>query len=129
MIVYKIIGIGITGAILSLLVKQYRPDFAIALPILTAVAIFVLCVPYIETGLKALSDITDMSGIDMDKAGIVIKIIGGSYIFQFASDICVDAGERSVASKIELSGKLVIIAMSMPIIYRLLDLVKDIINF
>ena len=38
-------------------------------------------------------------------------------------------GERSIASKIELGGKLVIVAMSMPIIYSLLDIVKDIINF
>ena len=129
MIIYKIIGIGITGAILSVLVKQYRPDFAIAVPILVSVAIFVFCVPYIESAVDMLSDITDKAGIDMGKAGIVVKIIGVAYVCQFASDICTDAGERSIASKIELGGKLVIVAMSMPIIYSLLDIVKDIINF
>ncbi len=129
MIIYKIIGVGITGAILSILIKQYRPDFAIAVPILVSAAIFMFCVPYIEGAIDMLSDITDKAGIEIGKAGIVIKIIGVAYICQFASDICADAGERSIANKIELGGKLVIVAMSMPIIYSLLDIVKEIINF
>ncbi len=129
MIIYKIIGIGITGAILSVLIKQYRPEFAMAVPVLVSVAIFMFCVPYIESGIDMLSSITDKAGIETGKAGIVIKIIGVSYICQFASDICTDAGERAIAGKIELGGKLVIIAMSMPIIYSLLDIVKEIINF
>ncbi len=129
MLIYKIIGIGITGAVLSLLVKQYRPDFAIALPVLVSIVIFMACAPYIDGITEMLWDISENAGIEMSKVGIIIKIIGVSYICQFASDICTDAGEKTIAGKIELGGKLVIIVLSMPIIYNLLDLVGEIINF
>ena len=74
-------------------------------------------------------NIAEESGIDTAYVKIVIKIIGVAYICQFASDICKDAGESSIAGKIELGGKIVIITMSMPIIYGLLELVSRIINF
>lgn len=129
MLIYKIIGIGITGAILSLIVKQHRPDFAIAIPILVAVVVIGVCAPYIETVLNMFENIADSAGIEISQVRIVIKIIGVAYICQFASDICKDVGESSISSKIELGGKLIIITLSMPIVYNLLELVSRIINF
>ena len=69
------------------------------------------------------------TGVNLFHIEIVLKIIGISYICQFAADICKDAGEASIAGKIELGGKIIIISLSMPIIYNLLDLVNHIINF
>lgn len=125
----KVIGVGITGMVLSLLIKQYRPDFAITIPILVSAIIITACTPYIESILEMLHNIAEISGIEIAKITIIIKIIGIAYICQFASDICMDAGERAIAGKIELCGKLIIIALSIPIIYNLLDLVNGIINF
>ena len=59
----KIIGIGLSGAVLSLIIKQYRPDIAIAVPILTAAAITLLCVPYISSMIDMFERIADQSGI------------------------------------------------------------------
>lgn len=129
MLIYKIVGIGICGAILSLIVKQYRPDFAIAIPILTSAAIIGSCVPYIKTVLELFENIANKTGIEITQLRIVIKIIGIAYICQFASDICRDIGEGSISGKIELGGKVVIITLSAPILYNLLELVGRIINF
>ena len=129
MLVFKIIGIGICGTVLALTVKQYRPELAIAVPVLSAAAILLLCVPYLSSVLAMLESIAEESGIDTAYVKIVIKIIGVAYICQFASDICKDAGESSIAGKIELGGKVVIITLSMPIIYGLLELTSKIISF
>lgn len=129
MIVFKIIGIGICGTVLALTVKQYRPELAIAVPVLSAAAILLLCVPYLSSVLTMFQNIAEESGIDTAYVKIVIKIIGVAYICQFASDICKDAGESSIAGKIELGGKVVIITLSMPIIYGLLELTSKIISF
>lgn len=129
MLVFKIIGIGICGTVLALTVKQYRPELAIAVPVLSAAAILLLCVPYLSSVLTMFQNIAEESGIDTAYVKIVIKIIGVAYICQFASDICKDAGESSIAGKIELGGKVVIITLSMPIIYGLLELVSKIISF
>ena len=129
MLVFKIIGIGICGTVLALTVTQYRPELAIAVPVLSAAAILLLCVPYLSSVLTMFQNIAEESGIDTAYVKIVIKIIGVAYICQFASDICKDAGESSIAGKIELGGKVVIITLSMPIIYGLLELTSKIISF
>lgn len=129
MLVFKIIGIGICGTVLALTVKQYRPELAIAVPVLSAAVILLLCVPYLSSVLTMFQNIAEESGIDTAYVKIVIKIIGVAYICQFASDICKDAGESSIAGKIELGGKVVIITLSMPIIYGLLELTSKIISF
>ena len=129
MLIFKIIGIGITGAVLSILIKQYKPELAISIPILTVAVIVMICVPYLRAVISAFEDIANRSGIEMAHMKIVIKIIGIAYVCQFASDICTDAGERAIASKIELGGRIAIITVSMPIMYNLLELISDIISF
>lgn len=127
MIIFRLIATGITGAVLSVLIKKQRPEIAIAIPIVTAVIILTMCAPYLAAALEGFNNITEISGIDMVHIQTVLKIIGIAYICQFAADICKDAGEGSIASKIELGGKIVIITLSMPIIYDLLELVESII--
>ncbi len=129
MIVLRIVGIGIVTMILSLLIRQYRPEMAVAVSVCGAVLILSMCVPYLSSVIEMFKDIANGAGVNLSHIEIVLKIIGISYICQFAADICKDAGEASVAGKIELGGKIVIITLSMPIIYNLLDLVRDIINF
>lgn len=114
---------------MALTVKQYRPELAIGVSILTAAAILFMCIPYLASVLVMFENIADESGIESEYIKTVIKIIGTAYIFQFASDICKDAGETSVANKLELGGKIIIIVLSMPILYAILELVNNIINF
>lgn len=129
MLVVKVIGIGLIGTVLSILIKQHKPEMSIFIPILTAAAILGLCVPHINAVIKVFTDIADSTGIEIEHIKIVIKIIGIAYICQFASDICSDAGEKAISGKIELGGKFAIITMSMPIIQSMLELTAKIINF
>lgn len=57
----------------------------------------------------------------------LIKIIGIAYICEFASQICIDAGENAIAKKIELSGKILIMSCSIPILNDLLELILTVI--
>lgn len=125
----QIIGIGIITAILSLIIKQHRPELAVALPMLGAAAIILCIAPYLKGILTMFEDMAKRVGLESRYLHMVIKIIGVAYLCQFASELCKDAGEGSMASKIELAGKVMILTLSMPVIYRLLDLVSDIINF
>ena len=76
-----------------------------------------------------LRDITARAGVESRYIGVVLKIMGIAYISQFASELCRDAGEGAIASKIEVAGKIIIMTISMPIIYSLLEVVNEIIRF
>ena len=51
----------------------------------------------------------------------ILKIIGIAYIAEFAAQISKDAGLGSIASKIELAGKVLILAMAVPILTVLIE--------
>lgn len=125
---FKIIGIGLTGAVLSVFIKQYRLEAGVAISVLTGAIIIGICLPYISALTEMLKNIGDTAGINSAHIKIVLKIIGVAYICQFASDICRDAGESGTGAKIELGGKVIIMGLSMPIIYNLLELVSKIIK-
>ena len=57
----------------------------------------------------------------------LLKIIGVGYLIEFAASICNDSGNSSIADKIILSGKLIIFALSLPIITNLFNLVMELI--
>lgn len=123
------IGFGMTATVLSLLIRQYRPELSMAIPVIAAAAIFAMAAPYLKAVVAMFEDIADQVGMEDTYFRIVIKIIGAAYITQFAAEMCRDAGEGAIAGKIELGGKVLILTMSMPILYRLLSLVSSMINF
>lgn len=127
--ILQVIGIGLIVTVLSLLMKQQRPELAMMLPLLGTAAIIFLVAPYLKEILTMFEQIAKEAGLESEYLRIVIKIIGVAYLCQFAAELCKDAGEGSMASKIELAGKVMILTLSMPIIYRLLDIVGNIIHF
>ena len=57
---------------------------------------------------------------------VALKIIGVSYLARFAAQICRDAGEGAIAIKVEMAAKVVILALSLPVIRALIQLVIQI---
>jgi stage III sporulation protein AD len=51
----------------------------------------------------------------------ILKIIGIAYIAEFGAQISKDAGQGAIASKIELGGKILILAMAIPILTALIE--------
>ncbi len=67
------------------------------------------------------------SNINMVYLSTILKIIGIAYIAEFASQITKDAGQAAISSKIEFSGKIIILAMAIPIITAIIESILNII--
>ena len=52
---------------------------------------------------------------------ILLKITGISILTEYAVSICKDSGENSIANKIDLGGKVIVISMSIPVISTALE--------
>ena len=76
-----------------------------------------------DSMIQVIRQIGSYISINEQYIGILIRVIGISYICEFSSALCKDAGYASIASQIEMAGKLTILVMSMPIILALLDTV------
>ena len=124
--VIKIIGIGLLALIIIVILKQYKPEFAIYVSMIAGVLILVLSIQKLTGIINLLQSFANKTYINKSFLSILLKITGIAFITEFAVSICSDAGEKAIASKIEIGSKVIIIAMSIPIITSLLELVIEI---
>ena len=121
--IIKIVGISLITLILIIIIKQYRPEFAIYISILAGICIIVLSLDKISNIINLLQQICNKSRVNSKFLEILLKMTGIAFLAEFAISICKDAGEGSIASKVELGSKAIIISMSIPIIYNLLEVI------
>ena len=119
--IIKIIGIGLTALIIIIILKQYRPEFAVYVSILAGTFILILSISQISGIINLLKSLATKANINSEFLGIIIKITGIAILTEFAVSICQDSGESSIASKIDIGGKVMIITISIPIISSLLE--------
>lgn len=124
--VVKIIGIALVSVIIIIILKQYKPEFAIYASIIAGILILVIAFEKMTGIIELLQTISNKTYINKSFLTILIKITGIAFLTEFAVSICSDAGEKAIASKIEIGSKIIIITMSMPIITSLLELVVEI---
>ncbi len=124
--VIKIIGIALVALILIILLKQYRPEFAIYISLLTGVLILILVMDKLTGVITLLQSLASKASINSAFLILLIKITGIAFLSEFAVSICKDSGEGAIASKIEIGSKIIIISMSVPIISSLLEIILKI---
>ena len=124
--IIKIIGIGLTALIIAIILKQYSPEYAIYVSIILGVLILFLIMESFTGIINLLKSISSKTYINKQFLGILLKITGIAIVTEFAVSICSDAGEKAIASKIEIGSKVIIITMSIPIISSLLELIIEI---
>jgi stage III sporulation protein AD len=127
--IFKIAGIGLAATVMAVFIKSQKPEYAIQISLIATLVIFLAVFPYLKTIINMFGDVAESIGLEYQHIGLVIKIIGIAYVAQFASELCRDAGETAVASKIEFAGKIIIMTVSLPVFYNLLEVVNEIIRF
>lgn len=125
--IIKIIGIGLTALIIVIILKQYKPEFALYVSILAGIFILILSLSQISGVINLLKSLASKANINSEFLGIILKITGMAILTEFAVSICKDSGETSIASKIDIGGKVMIITISIPIISSLLETILKVI--
>lgn len=124
--IIKIIGIAFIAVIIIVILKQYRPEFAIYASIIAGVLILTLASGTLSGIIDMINSISSKTNINSEFLVILIKITGIAILTEFAVSICKDSGESAIASKVDIGGKIIIISMSIPIINALMDTVVKI---
>lgn len=119
--IIKIIGIGLISLIVIIIIKQYRPEFAVYVSLIAGALILVLVLDKMSGVINLLTNLANKTSINKDFIFLLIKITGIAFLTEFAVSICKDAGESAIAIKIDMGGKVMIIAISIPIISSLLE--------
>ncbi len=119
--IVKIIGIGLIALIIIVIIKQYKPEFAIYVSLGAGILIFALIAAKMSGIIDILKSLANKTAINSDFLVLLIKITGVAILTEFAVSVCKDSGESAIASKIDLGGKVIIMSMSIPIMSSLLE--------
>lgn len=126
--ILQICLIGVIGAIVALILKQYKPEFAVIVSLAAGIVILFIVSEYIFEAVEVVTGISEKTGIDNAMLSAVMKIIGVGYLTEFSSNICEDSGNKSIADKIALGGKIIILITALPILTAVVDVISALVS-
>lgn len=121
--IYSVAAIGVIGALICVLLKQYHPELALLAGCAAAVFILSAAIDILLGALDFFRELAESSGMSALTVKTLLKCIGICFAASFASDICADAGENALASRIETYGRLAAFAVSIPLFREFIKLV------
>ena len=127
--IYAVVIFCIISAILSLVLRQYKPEFSMII----SMACSALVILYLMDGMveiKAnLENVLSGANIPSELLGVIFKGLGICILSELASQSCKDAGENAIALKVELAGKIALALISLPLFYELLETASNLLHF
>lgn len=124
----SIAAICILFSAVILLLRQYKPEYAMLVAAAASGAVLVYLLSYIFPVIQEIHTVLDTVGINHAHFTAVFKAIGICYTAQFAGDICRDFGQNSMAGKVELAGKIAVVALSLPLMKEILQIALQLIG-
>lgn len=124
--VLKIGLLGVTGVMLALQFKSSKPEFGLYMGFAISLLLFSFVISGLSSVFKNIKEMEQYISRDNGYLRILLKVIGITYICEFSSGICKDAGYSSVAGQIEIFGKLSVLAAGMPVLLAIMESIREI---
>ena len=128
MVLVKIAAVAVITAVITVYLKRYSPETAIFASIAGGLLILFIIADYLFGVIGSVQDFFYSTGIDGEIIKIVVKVIAVAYLVEFTASVVKDLGESSLADKVLLAGKIVVLVLALPIIKSLFGLIAEIVN-
>lgn len=125
MSVIQIAILGVIGVVFAIQLKQEKAEVAVYLCIVLSLIVFFTIFEQLEYLVNVIRSIGDFVKIEATYLGTLMKMLGITYLAEFSSSICKDAGYQAIATQIEIFSKLTILVLSMPILITLLKTIQE----
>ena len=117
--------LGIAAVLLATQLKSVRSEYGTYLILAAGILIAFYTVSRWGTVLQMLKQCTEWLPVDRVYVSTLLKMIGIAYTIQLCAGLCKDAGYSSIATQIEMFGKLTILVLSLPILLALLRTIQE----
>lgn len=121
--IFAIVGVGVVAAALAVVLRQSRPEYAMLVSLAAGIFILYKIFGYLTPIVAEIYTILSLSGVPLEYAEILFKALGICLLTQIACDTCKDAGENAIASKVEMTGRIAVLAVSLPLFTQVLSIV------
>ena len=117
--------IGVIGTVLAVQFKGGKTEYGIFMSVAVSIFLFACIVDRLEIFVSTVEQIGSYMDMDAGYLSVMLKMIGVTYIAEFSSGICRDAGYQTIAVQIEIFSKLTILALGMPVLLALLETIRE----
>ncbi len=126
--IISIAAVAIICTVISVVLKQYKPEYALLVSVACIIIIFINLLSQISPILTQIIEYTTAVNIQGEYIQILIKALGISYLAEIAGDICKDMGQNAIATKVQLAGKFAILILCIPLFENLIGIARELIN-
>lgn len=119
---FTVIGVALLAAVLSVFLKSGRmPVFALLVSLAAGILIFVFLLPRLLDVIVVFRQLASAVDLNTDYLSLILKIIAVCYLAEFMGQVCRDSGENGLAMKIDLSAKITVMVMAVPVVISVLE--------
>lgn len=116
----KLVAIAILAAMMIIALKTVRPEVSLTLSLASGAVLLFIALSWAVEALGSLQVLSQRYALDPAFLSSALKIVGIAYMGEFGAQLCRDAGQGSLASKVELGGKILILTMTLPMVEEIL---------
>ena len=114
--IIKIALLGIAGVLFAIQFRQQRPEYTLLIGFALSVLVFSYVLGLTGQLLEEFAGLQQYLGDAKGYLGILMKVVGITYLCEFSAGFCKDAGCAAVSDQIEILGKLSVLFAGLPIL-------------
>ena len=127
--IMRVAAIALLGAVALLFFKQYKPEWGIPLRLILGVALGGM----ILSAAKELLAFAELLAGNRDTVTggmwqLILKALGISFVTEITSGVCRDSGEGTLASWVDMAGKMALLLLSLPLIREILTVARSLLG-
>ena len=116
------------GVCAALIIKQWRSDLLPLIRIAVLIGLSTAILSAVSPLVSYLQALIDQSGVHVSRGEILFKALGIALLTQCCADICRESGENGAAGTIELTGKVEILLLSLPLLEEILSAARELLS-
>ena len=126
--IFRIAAIALGTAFCVILLRNVKSELAAAVGLAGGIIVVLSVIDYFSDIFSAVYAIAKRAGLATSVVTLLFKVIAVGYISEFSASLIEDAGMSSLADKVLLGGKLIIVATSIPVIVQLFEYIAKMLS-
>ncbi len=121
--ILKIIMVALAGVTAASLVKSVRAEVSVYIALATGIILLVMILDSLTGLFEYFEAIYRRVGYGREYFPVIIKVLVIAYLSDFTAQLCRDAGQAAIGTKVELAGKVMIFLISVPVLASVTGLI------
>lgn len=113
------------GMFAAIIIKKEKPEYATLIILLVGFLIALKVVGALDGMLEEIGRWSIFLQENVIYVNLLLKLIGITYICEFAANICKDAGYSTLSSHVELFGKVMIMVAGLPVMKAMIEMIEE----